>query len=154
MSGDLDDFLRRAAKRRQAAAGGGGGGGQRRGTQHGSGGSRPRRPEYTDSRTERLPQAGRTEEEPEELVLGEILDEHDELAKKQAAVRAARKHAAEAAADAKKHSEQARQADRDRPVAPLGSNPGQELMRMLKQPAGLRQAMLLKEILDRPEHRW
>ena len=30
----------------------------------------------------------------------------------------------------------------------------QDLIRLLQQPGGIKQAILLKEILERPEHRW
>lgn len=143
MSGDLEDFLRRAAQRRQSAAAQ-----QQRAV-------RAQRREYTDSRRERLPQAGRREA-LEEVLLGEVVgDYRDELAEKQRELEAAEKRAAEAEAELQRVRTQAQQATAQRQAAfVLGGNPAEELRRILKHPGGVRQAVLLKEVLDRPEQRW
>lgn len=149
MSGDLEDFLKRAAQRRQANAS------QQQQQQQSAASSRPKRREYTDSRKERLPQADQGED-LEEVMLAEIVGDHQTpLAEKQQETEAAKKRAAEAEAAAQQQAAKTQKsAGGAAPASPLGKNPAEELRQMLKQPGGLRQAILLKEILDRPEHRW
>jgi len=142
MAGDLEDFLRRAASRRQ----------QKAVEQQQAPQQRRRQPEYSDSRSERISR------EPDEPVLtAEIIAEDPKShAARLHRAEEAKRTAVKAKKQAKKSAEQARQrAARKRPVA-LGSTgkPAQDLVNLLKQPGGIQQAILLREILDRPEHRW
>jgi hypothetical protein len=142
MSGDLEDFLRRAAQRRQAKAA------QQQPPP-------PRqRPQYSDRRTERIVRPVETDE----ILTAEIVEEDDpnsfqaRMRRVQEAKRAAQKAQAEAAQKLKKI---ARARPKSSGVGPaLSGHPARDLVRMLQQPGGIQQAILLREILDRPEHRW
>lgn len=167
MSGDIEDFLRRAAERRQA----------RQGNRPAPAAS-PARHEYSDARRERLPQA---RPDDDELVVAEVIEEPmsrklAELRQAQAAAQATREanaHKQASLAKRLKRAERAAaktQAQRSTPQSPLRSNPATsltaavtpppepdlivELQEALRTPHGLRSAMLLHEILARPEHRW
>ncbi len=170
MSGDIEDFLRRAAERRQA----------RQASKPAPPASPPSRPEYTDARRER---ASRSRDD-DDLVIAEVVEEP--LAKRLAEL----KHAqatAQAMREASLRNEPQR-ADVQQSQSRSGSShqqprparvsilspsrattqsvtsvaPGPDLQSVaigdlheaLKSPAGLRSAMLLHEILARPEHRW
>ncbi len=148
MSGDLEDFLRRAAQRRQAKAA------QQRGGGQPTAGSKTR-PQYTDSRTERLVRA----EEADEVLMAEVVeDEEESIAARMRRLEQAKQAAAEAQAEL----EQRKRADRRGGRAKvqresekvLSDNPAEDLIQMLQQPGGIQRAILLKEILERPEDRW
>lgn len=174
MSGDIEDFLRRAAQRRQA----------RQGNKPQAPPQR-RRPEYTDARRERLPSRPA---EDDDLVVAEVVEEP--MGRKLAELRRAQEQAmreAAAAAETRRVSERvadhsltprvdsnARTGRGDVPVTPLAgglAKPSvtdateppdefvdpltlEELRESLLTPHGLRNAVLMREILDRPEHRW
>lgn len=141
MAGDLEDFLRRAAERRRAKA-----------AEPRQPEQRPprRRPEYTDSRRERMTQpvevAELVEDEPTAIDAGlrEIL---------------ARPKPAERRTQSGRRGPSAPQAE---PMASITANTGggspaidtNDLIAMLTSVGGLQQAIVLKEILERPEHRW
>jgi len=192
MSGDIEDFLKRAAERRQARQA-----------------SRPAasrqtqkpasRPEYTDSRRERTV---RPLEDEDELIVAEVIEQPlakriAELKQKQADAQAVtqagragsaskrdavavesdmarndRNRATRRAADRADAALQSRRgnaplsaplsaqtAASQRNAAAAGqADPANELIEdlllSLKSPQGLRRAVLLHEILDRPVHRW
>jgi len=192
MSGDIEDFLKRAAERRQARQA-----------------SRPAapqqtqkpatRPEYTDSRRERTV---RPREEDDELIVAEVVEQPlakriAELKQKQAdaqavtqagrAGSASKRDAVAVESDmAKNDRNRATRRAADRADAALQSRRGstplsaplaaqtaasqrnaaaagqadpaneliEDLLLSLKSPQGLRRAILLHEILDRPVHRW
>lgn len=168
MAGDLEDFLRRAAQRRQAKAaqnrGGAGrvpgqpgpgqpGPGQlgpgQLGPASGAGGSARPRPEYSNRKTERMVAAS----DADEVLVAEVVE--DEVASI-----VARKRRLEAAEQAKAAVAK-KEAQRNDPNCAysgegvvLSGNASQDLIKLLSQPGGIRQAILLREILDRPEHRW
>ncbi len=148
MSGDLEDFLRRAAQRRQAKAA------QQRGGPGGQPAAKSRtRPQYTDSRTERLVRA----DEADEVLMAEIVEEEDEsIASRMRRLEQAKRAAAEAEAELEKKARAAKGGGRARARSEklLTGNPADDLIRMLQQPGGIQRAILLKEILERPEDRW
>jgi hypothetical protein len=142
MSGDLEDFLRRAAQRRQAKA-----------AQQQPPAPR-QRPQYSDRRTERIVRPV----EADEILTAEIVEEEDpnsfqaRMRRVEEAKRAAAKARAEATPKLKKvKTGQPRSSGVG---AALSGNPAQDLLRLLRQPGGIQQAILLREIFDRPEHRW
>ncbi len=136
MPGDLEDFLRRAAQRRQAK------------TQQQQQPAQKQRPQYSDRRTERVVQA--VEVDTEEPHVADIVDQEvGALADEHKRAREARK----AAAKAKRKSSRGGQTKTGLAIGLSGNSP-QDLARLLADPAGLKQAILLREILDRPEHRW
>ncbi|TWU46019.1 hypothetical protein Q31b_11970 [Novipirellula aureliae] len=180
MAGDLEDFLRRAAQRRQAKAGGGNApaGGrtqqpqrpqsqqpqrqtpqrqtpQRQKPQR----QKPQRqkPQYSNSRTERVARPV-----DEEIVVAEVVEDVDSQwnqrrRKIEDAKRAAKQAEQEAAqAFSKLKSPAGTQA------LPASKNENskvtgftiEDLVQVLHRPGGMQQAVLLREILDRPEHRW
>ena len=162
MAGDLEDFLRRAAQRRQQKAAQGGA-------------AQPQRqppPQYTDRRTER-----QVRPQDEEVVMAEVVEDPREIdrSRQRKKVDQAKKLAARARAEAasrqRKKEAQSRSREesesRSVPSKKQSSNPSsdtgtpdlsgnlaQELIALIKQPGGIQKAILLREILDRPEHRW
>ena len=147
MADNLEDFLRRAAQRRQEKAA----------QQAQTGGQPPKRqpPQYSDSRTERVT---RTVVHDEPTIAAEIVEEqpHPMAARmqqleeaKQVAIKAQK----EAQARAQQVKAKAARSKRPAEVAP-SAHPVHELLRTLRQPGGIQQAILLREILDRPVHRW
>lgn len=168
MSGDIEDFLRRAAERRQA-----------RQANRPAPAAPPARPEYSDARRERM---SRPRAEDDDLVVAEVVDESmsrklAELREAQARAQAVRTVAATTPTPlaqrpglAERAAARA-QARRSPGLAPIRPTPAAsvttaaalpsvqsaamfELHEALKTPHGLRNAMLLHEILARPEHRW
>ncbi|MEM6471123.1 MAG: hypothetical protein AAF802_16305 [Planctomycetota bacterium] len=148
MPGDLEDFLKRAAERR-AQKQGGAAGGQKPKQQ-----SRPRS-EYTDARRER--QVRQPVEEA--IPVAEVVEPVNPLAEKQKRLAAA-KAKAEAAkkkleASKKSAAKKESSGTPQPPVALQGSGtPAEQLLQMLRQPGGIQQAFLLREILERPADRW
>jgi len=186
MSGDLEDFLKRAAERRQS----------RQAKTPPQPQQRPAaRPEYTDARRERTvrPPAG----DDDEIVVAQVIEEPlakriAELQRKQAEAQSARHANREGSASRREaHPVESAMAENDRKrvarrdagraesaamsrprsdapaskAAALGESASaaehfdadsliDELVASLKSPQGLRKAMLMREILDRPEHRW
>jgi hypothetical protein len=183
MSGDIEDFLRRAAQRRQS----------RQGAQ-----TNPPQPAGQKSRAfapmERAVAAVPLEEEIEPALLAEPLARRLEELKR-------RNELTNQAEDAQRQGTQQRrqkaQADKARrtqgpksggpksgpnielvskSTSPKGASSGpgapmtqetvapadaaqisqeiQELLQMMRSPQGLRSAILMREIFDRPEHRW
>lgn len=137
MSGDLEDFLRRAAQRRQAKAA------QQQQSQ------RPapaQRPQYTSRQTERVVDAIIVDEPVEAEAVPE-----DSLHARNVRLAEARKAAEVVKAEVVK-------AGRSGAPSPSKSAPTNvsigNLTQLLNQRGGLAQAFLLREILDRPEHRW
>ncbi|MFG0263257.1 MAG: hypothetical protein ACF788_12770 [Novipirellula sp. JB048] len=162
MAGDLEDFLRRAAQRRQANAAG-----QSAATPPPAA-SRPaasradapaprRKPQYSDSRTERV-----TSDHAEEILVAEVVQETQEKPspwqerqrKIEQAKRAAVQAEADAAAALKKVKASNRAKSPPASEAETSDDLAADLLRLLQSPAGIRQAVLLREILDRPIDRW
>jgi len=149
MAGDLEDFLRRAAVRRQ----------QKAAQQQQAPQRRPEQPQYSDSRTERVSRD--RDREPEEPVLTAEIVADDPVSHLAQLHRAeeAKRAAVKAKRQAKKSAERNRQKQAKKGSGtPLtqGSTgkPAQDLVNLIKQPGGIQQAILLREILDRPVHRW
>lgn len=179
MSGDIEDFLRRAAERRQA----------RQAKKPAPPPARPSRPEYSDSRRERAAQweqdalAGDEDDAPviAQQVETPLTRKLAELKRAQAAAQAMRDAAPEEAVEVGRGAASAQRSSEGiaaaGPVTPtellararLGRGAADataaataaatpsmmdELRQTLSNPQGLRSAMLLHEILSRPEHRW
>jgi predicted DNA binding protein len=144
MSGDLEDFLRRAAQRRQAKA-----------AQQSEPAPRRQPPQYSDSRSERLVQARETDE----VLTAEVVqDDSSSIAARMRRIEEAKKAAAKAEAEAAEKLAKARgksiRSKSPSVAVAMPENQTQSLIRMLRDSGGIRQAILLREILDRPEHRW
>ncbi len=149
MPSDLEDFLRRAAQRRQTNAPPA----QAAPTQR-------TRPEYTNRQSERL--TSHPMDDSDDIPVAAIVldDEHEEdpyaMQRKRiaAAKAAAEKEAAKAAAALAKLQQS--KASGGSPASSFTStgNMVEDIKRMIQAPGGMQQAMILKEILDRPEHRW
>lgn len=139
MSGDLEDFLRRAAQRRQAKSA--------QQEQQQPPPPRPR-PQYTDRHTERVVDAIIVEEPL-------VADNANSLVAQKERLEESRRAAALAEAEAARRRQSSKPGSRSAVAATASSgNSAQELVKLLSQPGGLGQAFLLREILDRPEHRW
>ena len=143
MSGDLEDFLRRAAQRRQAKA-----------AQQQQSEPRRQAPQYSNRRTERMVQVP----DSDEVLTAEIVEEDpNSFAARLRRVEEAKQAAAKAEAEAAKKLKRAKGPGRSKSsgaAVALTGNPTQNLIKMLQHSGGIQQAILLREILDRPEHRW
>ena len=154
---NIEDFLKRAAQRRQSKT--------VPAPQPPSG----RRPEYTDARTERGPRH-RSEEESaplQAILVDEVPSQSvaEQLrAAEQQRLQALRAAAARRAGGVVKPAA-AQSASVSTPraasVAPqiltsndAGFTAADRLVTMLQHPEGMLQAILLNEVLKRPEHRW
>lgn len=138
MSNDIEEFLRRAAERRQQAAR------QRSAQQQAQ--TKPRSaPQYTDRAAERRVSSARDVEPEEVAVVAEIVEPSEaEYASGGLAQRRDAERAAKKLSDA--------QLVLAAPVTPETLIAA--LTRQLSTPEGLRQALLIREVLDRPTHRW
>ncbi len=160
MAGDLEDFLRRAAARRQAQAD------QPQPTPRPP--SQPR-PEYSNRRTEHPPRA--TERPPRalerqepEVIVAEIMEDSSSISERMQRQEEARQAAREAETIIKNRGRSTRsratrsRSTRSRSKGRLSSegteNLRDGLIEALKSPGGIRKAILLREILERPTHRW
>ena len=154
MAGDLEDFLKRAAERRaqkqQQAGGGAGRGAGARPTPTPKPAARPR-PEYTEAKRER--QIRQPIEDA--IPIAEIV-EVDHLAEKRQRLAEAKQKAEEARsrmAQQQLDIHQPKAADRG-VISIAGGSIIDQLLDLLQRPGGIEQAMVLREILDRPEDRW
>lgn len=168
MQDDLEDFLARAAKRRADKAN------RQRGEEIRSESRRINqeiRSQYSDSRSERVVKVDDYEEEIFEAELvGEDLAQAEQLSsrsskhrstgdretgrlkqvKSPANSRSIHQNVKPASDSGVENSEVEKSRSRDH-VTGIHSL---ELVQMLSRPGGIRQAFLLKEIIDRPLHRW
>ncbi|KAA1259158.1 hypothetical protein LF1_16860 [Rubripirellula obstinata] len=151
MPNDLEDFLRRAAQRRQAKAAD-----QKQAQQP----VRPVRPQYSNSRTERL---ARPVEEPDPVLMAEIVDEDAEshsrqiqrLEDQRRSIEEAKKVARRLEEETAKKQKKSAQKDSSESSIPQSTgHPIADLLANFRRPGGIQQAILMREILDRPEHRW
>ena len=152
MSGDLEDFLRRAAQRRQSKAAESQGK-PRQGKPNAPGLKRVR-PEYSNRKTERMvPPA-----EADEVLMAEIVEQADDsVSARMQRLEESKRAAARAEQELAKKRSKARAGTAKTEAAdslPSTNNATQELLAMLRRSDGIRQAVLLNEILNRPEHRW
>ena len=150
MSGDLEDFLKRAAERRQAKA-----------TEK----NRPPKrvpPQYSDSRSERVPHNPPLEATVvEEVVVAEVVRASQPARKEPSLAERAKERAKErgtptadiTSASLPAVNQPYERASRSTNVESVGFSAA-DIIELLKQPGGVQQAILLREILDRPEHRW
>jgi hypothetical protein len=168
MSGDMEDFLRRAAERRQAKIAQ-----EKKAAQSSAG--RPAnksRPEYSDRKAERQVRRPADDEvSVAEIVEAKRAEGSAPPRKKQAEKKSER--AVGQPRDTKRSQSSANStqsavsSNTSAPGPPLTSaaseananarlseDPAHQLLRLLRQPGGMQQAILLKEILDRPVHRW
>ena len=149
MSSDLEDFLRRAAQRRQANA-----------PPAQAAPVKRSRPEYTNRQSERL--TSHPMDDADDIPVAAIVvdDEHDEdpyaMQRKRiaAAKAAAEKEATKAAATLAKLQQSKASGSSTASSSVSTGNMVEDIKRMIQAPGGMQQAMILKEILDRPEHRW
>jgi hypothetical protein len=156
MPDDIEDFLRRAAQRRQAKPA------------QPKPPAPPPRPEYTDSRTERLPRNVVADDAPIRAVLieevAEPVSKHVkqlEKQRRQAEKATAVRRAGGTVKPVEPMSAAYVPADRAPSIAPqtstgddAGFTAADRLITMLQKPEGMLQAILLQEILTRPQHRW
>lgn len=162
MPDDIEDFLKRAAQRRQAKS-----------TQPAPVPLAPAssRPEYTNARLERIPRSRNDDDQPVQAVLVDERESRESVARQlraadQQRLQAVRVTAARRAGGTVKPVEPAVQpsyaaAERAPSIAPqtargdnMGFTAADRLVTMLQKPEGMFQAILLQEILQRPEHRW
>ncbi|MEM9587922.1 MAG: hypothetical protein AAGA03_11640 [Planctomycetota bacterium] len=137
MAGDLEDFLRRAAARRQAKAA------------PAPPAQQPNvAPQYTDRRRERMV----TSQEPDELE--DVSTVSNRLEQQRAQIQAAKEKARQVAAEAAATPAAMPTRTKSGRVETTNTANAQDLIDLLKQPQGIRNAILLREIFDRPEHRW
>lgn len=160
MSGDIEEFLRRAAQRRQAKA-----------VEQKEAQAPPRRVrrEYTDARSERVARSPDEIDEIrgfssiEEILTAEIVDVEEESSSRQIqrmedqrrdieeAKKVARRLEEETAKKKKKTDK--RDASRSGVIQSTG-NPVADLLANFRRPGTIQQAILMREIIDRPDHRW
>ena len=146
MSGDLEDFLRRAAQRRQEKAA----------EQQRPVAAKPPRPEYSDRRRERVTR----DHDADEILTAEVVSEPQEsdpnsYANRMKRVAEAKRLAAEVEAEVAQESGNSKKKNRaEESPLPMTGSSVHDLLGMLRRPGGVQQAILLREILDRPEHRW
>lgn len=143
MSGDLEEFLKRAAQRRRERAA------QQQAQQ-----PKPRqRPEYTDRRAERAAYAQYDQEIDDAPLMAEIVPDEDAIAP----VAQPPQPVESQPPKTQRPKSPERESGKDAPRAaglPQPEITPEELMAWLREPAGLKQAILIREILDRPTHRW
>jgi hypothetical protein len=181
MPDDIEDFLKRAAQRRQAkttpskpaadpAQAPLSPAPQAQRAQAPPARPASSRPEYTSARSERIPRNRPEEEQPLQAILieestpaGQGVAEHMQRLKKQRskATKDADTRRAGGSVQPVVPASQYVVPERAPSVAPqitTGDNSGftasDRLITMLRQPEGMLQAILLQEILTRPEHRW
>ena len=145
MSNDLEDFLRRAAQRRA----------QKSASQPAPAPSKPRS-EYTDRNAERRIRNIEVEVVDEPLTAIVVEPEEDSLDARRRKIEAARVAAAQAEAEAAERLAKIRATNptANAPVPVATGNPVEDLLNLIRTPGGIQKAVLLREIIDRPEHRW
>lgn len=145
MAGDIEDFLKRAAQRRQVKAAE-----QARRPEP----PQPSRPRYSNIRSERVVIPV---EDADEILTAELIeDDTDSISNRMKRLAEAKRVAAAGAEEAGDRMRESRgMLSRSKIVKKqFTGNPVQDLLSTLNHPGGLQQAILLREILDRPEHRW
>ena len=148
MAGDLEDFLRRAAARRQQKA--------TQEKQQAQQQQRPEPPQYSDSRTERV--ARPVEPVDEVLVADVVEDTTNSYAAQLQRIEDTKRAAAQAQRESKRSASEAEAKlltkNRHSSTVDVTGSAAHDLINMLKRPGGIQQAILLREVFDRPEHRW
>jgi len=155
MSGDLEDFLARAARRRAEKAE------VQRGQQVQSESRRnfqEVQSQYSDRRRERVVLLT---DDDDDIVEAEIVDDaimDAAIIKDTKAIKSSLRDVSDSSAleDRNKSPKRTYQATSDPQagIRPAGGLSSLELVEMLSRPGGIRQAFLLKEIMDRPVRRW
>jgi hypothetical protein len=147
MAGDLEDFLKRAAERRaqkQQQAGGGG----RRPT------PKPRpKPEYTQARRERQVRQPLEETIP----VAEVVETVDPMAEKRRRLAKAKQKSDDARERVAQQQREIHEptAEKERSdISIADGTPAEQLLDLIRRPGGMQQAILLREIFERPEDRW
>lgn len=152
MAGDIEEFLRRAAERRQQRA-------NQRNTQQQQA-TRPAAPQYTDRAAERLPRAERRAQaapvyqppvQQAEPLMAEIIEdeEHESMSQRRRSREA--EDQAKVDSELQRHSEEGKQERSDRGEQ---SNAAEDIIRLLKSPNGMKQAVILREILEPRSSFW
>jgi hypothetical protein len=95
-------------------------------------------------------------EEDEPILVAELVDAPDGMAKRRQAAKDAKTEANRVVADAAQQLAALRKAsgESDTPNLTFTGDARADLIRLLRQPGGIKQAILLREILDRPIDRW
>ena len=140
MPGDLEEFLKRAAARRQAKE-----------QQQQAAAPRPtQRPQYSDRRRERVV---RPPEVVEPILVAEVVEVPDSMAQRRHAIEEAKRKAKEAEAEAAKKLAKLKKSAGKSTTSDvtLTGDARADILRLLKQPGGIKQAILLREILERPK---
>lgn len=148
MAGDIEEFLRRAAERRQQRAN------QRNVQQQQA--ARPAAPQYTDRAAERVPRPAPVYQPPVQVqqvepLMAEVIedDEHESMSN--------RRKTREAADQSKIDTELQRhshEGEFERSQKGQQSSAVSDLVRLLKSPNGMKQAILLREILEPRSNMW
>jgi len=153
MSGDLEDFLARAAKRRAEKAN------QQREQEVRGQTQRTRaavQSQYSDRKTERVVRLDDDDEILEAEIVAEVdLGNASQQLPSSLAVNQASSVQPERVSRSSRRSGSVEASGKASPAG--GTNTGinaLELVQMLGRPGGVRQAFLLKEIIDRPVNRW
>ena len=147
MSGDLEDFLKRAAERRQAKA-----------VQKNPSSKRVP-PQYSNRSSERVPPVNDIVEATivEEVIAADLVSSRKPVQERSARELQARQQekpvivAAAPREPGPYHSHERASYETNLRAAGFSAA---DLINLLKHPEGVQQAILLREILDRPEHRW
>ncbi len=146
MSNDLEEFLRRAAERRRAKQ------------EKKPPPARPSSPpQYTDARSERVVREEVIEDD--ELPVATLVQDLTPHSLAAPGERSLSTHPMEGTANVRLDGLRPDVAAASTPVLPHTRrdveqpSPG-DLVKLLRSPGGLRQAILLREVFDRPQHRW
>ncbi len=143
MAGDIEEFLRRAAQRRQQRAN------QRNDQQQQA--TRPKAPQYTDRAAERVMRPS-VEPIAEPMMAEVIEDEADEVVASLGDMRRAREATDQRKIDnALSRTSGTTKGEQTRSKS---NTPAADLLRILKSPNGLQQAILLREILEPRGKHW
>lgn len=154
MAGDIEEFLRRAAERRQQRAN------QRNVQQQQA--ARPAAPQYTDRaaervpRAERMPQAAPVYKPPVQVqqvepLMAEVIedDEHESMSDRRKTREA--EDQSKIDNELQRHSQEGKQ---ERSQQGHQATAAADLIRLLKSPSGVKQAILLREILEPRSNVW
>ncbi|MEL6108005.1 MAG: hypothetical protein AAFU85_18420 [Planctomycetota bacterium] len=150
MAGDLEDFLKRAAERRAA---------KQRQQQGGGGAPPPQRQQRPPAQqpiqrpTPARPQPQQRQRFEEPIPVAEVVEPVNPLAEQQRRLEEAKKKAEDARQKLAKQMrrKQGSTSEKAAPGVVLSGSPAEQLLAMLRQPNGMQQAFLLREILDRPD---
>ncbi len=151
MAGDLEEFLKRAAERRAQKQGGGAGRPQQRRTPTPQPVQEPE-PEVRESLRDRHIKPSIDDAIPVAEVVEPVspfADQERRLAESRKKAEAAKQKLAQA-----RKKQQAASEKQDLDAPELTGTAAEQLIQLIRHPNGLKQAFLLREILDRPSDRF